>query len=116
MYPDGPGFYEVIVIREDEAGYWHHKAVPTLREAVRIAAELNEALGLTDAEVLEIRASSMRAHFIANPIMDVDPEALDELVHQVASEMASNAINSSEQVSFLLGAGWTREEIAKRLS
>jgi hypothetical protein len=42
-------------------------------------------------------------------------EKLDEFVHQLASEWASSAINSGEQVDFLLTGGWSESEIRNAL-
>jgi FixJ family two-component response regulator len=44
-----------------------------------------------------------------------EQEALEEAVRDVASQQASNAINSSEEVEFLLAAGWTQDQIRKLL-
>lgn len=42
-------------------------------------------------------------------------DALEELVHEQASELASNAINSGQEVDFLLSNGWTQQDIDDRL-
>lgn len=42
-------------------------------------------------------------------------EALDELVHEQASQIASDAINAGEQIEFLLSHGWTQEQVEERL-
>lgn len=46
---------------------------------------------------------------------DEKREALGELVHEQASEIASNAINSGEEIDFLLSHGWTLQDIDTRL-
>ena len=45
-------------------------------------------------------------------------EALSELVHDTASQVASGVNNGgeSDQVDFLLQNGWGRDEIEKRLA
>lgn len=42
-------------------------------------------------------------------------EALDELTHDTASQIASNAINSGEQVDFLLANGWSLDQVVAAL-
>lgn len=42
-------------------------------------------------------------------------EALDELVHEQASQLASNVINSGESLPWLIINGWTPEGIIDRL-
>jgi hypothetical protein len=42
-------------------------------------------------------------------------QLLDDLVHEVASQMASNAINAGDQWQFLLSHGWTAEQIREHL-
>lgn len=49
---------------------------------------------------------------------DLTPEMLDELVHEEASNQASNVNNAGvgEQVLFLLINGWSEEDILNRVS
>lgn len=42
-------------------------------------------------------------------------DALHELVHEQASVLASNAINSGDAIEFLLGNGWSEDDIRTRL-
>lgn len=41
--------------------------------------------------------------------------ALNELVHSEASQQASHAINSGDQLEFLLSNGWSEAMIAEQL-
>jgi len=46
---------------------------------------------------------------------ETQQEAIDDLTHDVASRLASDAINAGEQVDFLLANGLSIDEIAKAL-
>lgn len=47
---------------------------------------------------------------------EVDQERLEEIVHDAASQAASNAINSSDEVDYLLSQGWSPSDIKDALS
>lgn len=49
-------------------------------------------------------------------LSELERDALDELVHEVASNQASDAVNNNEQVDFLLAAGWSLREIRARVT
>lgn len=44
-------------------------------------------------------------------LSESDLDALNETVHDAAAQEASNAINSGEQIDFLLARGWTLDDI-----
>jgi hypothetical protein len=48
-------------------------------------------------------------------LTDAQDVALCDLVHEVASVAASNAINSGDEVDFLLSNGWTVAQIKERI-
>jgi hypothetical protein len=43
-------------------------------------------------------------------------DALSELVHEQADELASNAINNGQGIEWLITNGWTHQDITTRLS
>ncbi len=47
---------------------------------------------------------------------DEQYDALSDLVHEQASQLASDALNEGKGVDFLLGNGWTTEDIEDRLA
>lgn len=49
-------------------------------------------------------------------LSETEREALDALVHETASDTASNAINNSEQIDFLLANGFDESVIRERMS
>jgi hypothetical protein len=55
------------------------------------------------------------AKALSESLDDDQQSDLDELVHDVASQIASDAINAGDQIDFLLSQGWTTEQIAQRL-
>lgn len=44
-----------------------------------------------------------------------ETDELNDLVHDVASQIASDAINAGDQREFLKSHGWTDEDIRNRL-
>jgi hypothetical protein len=43
-------------------------------------------------------------------------DALSELVHEQADELASNAINNGQSIEWLIANGWMHQDITTRLS
>ena len=59
----GDGSFAIAVCEANEPGYWTlDYRLGTLEEAKTLAAAINSGRGLSAAEALEIRISSMNAH------------------------------------------------------